>query len=268
VSSYELGIIGGGRMAEAIIRGLIDSVICSRNTMVISDPDPHRRQSLSNDLRLVCVPDNRIPAACQCVLLAVESRVMKQVLEEIAPIVGEEALVISIAPGISTQFIDKALGRRGHIVRIAPNAPVLARAGMSALFAGPRATGEDLKRAGKIFATCGRTVVVDEKLASAVDGVSCCGPAYLFYLAEAMIQAGVAEGIDRETAKRLTEQACLGAATVLSKSDERADILRMRATGPGTPAQQATTALDADGVKESLVSAVRAAAAKSREFEE
>ncbi len=127
-------------MAEAIVRGLIDSVVCSRNTMVISDPDPTRRQSLSNNLRLVCVPDNRIPAACQCVLLAVETRVMKQVLEEIAPIVAEEALVISIAPDISTQFLDEALGRRGHIVRAVPNTPVLVGAGMSALCAGPRAT--------------------------------------------------------------------------------------------------------------------------------
>ena len=82
MSGYELGIIGGGRMAEAIIRGLIDSVVCSRNTMVISDPDSGRRMSLSNNLRLVCVPDNRIPAACKCVLLAVETRVMKEVLEE------------------------------------------------------------------------------------------------------------------------------------------------------------------------------------------
>jgi len=267
VSSYELGIIGGGRMAEAIIRGLIDSVICSRHTMVISDPDSTRRQSLSNDLRLVCVPNNRIPASCQCVLLAVETRVMKHVLEEIAPIVPEEALVISIAPDISTRFLDKALGQRGHLVRVIPNTPLLVGAGMSALCTGPRATPADLKRAGRIFGTCGRTVIVDEKLAGAVEAVSRCGPAYLFYLAEAMAQAGVTEGLDWETAKILTEQACLGAATMLSRSDERPGILRMRATNPGSSTQQATSALDADGVKESLVSAVRAAAARSRELE-
>lgn len=268
MAGYELGIIGGGRMAEAIIRSLIDSVICSRHTMVISDPDPTRRQSLSNNLRLVCVPDNRIPASCQCVLLAVESRVMAEVLEEIAPIVREDALVISIAPDISTQYLDKALGQRGRIVRVVPNTPVLVRAGMSALCAGPRARPEDLRRAGRIFSACGRTAIVDEKLASAVEAVSRCGPAYLFYLAEAMIQAGVTEGLDRETAKTLTEQACLGAATMLSQGDERPEVLRMRATDPAGTTQQATTALDADGVKEALVSAVRAAAAKSRELEE
>jgi pyrroline-5-carboxylate reductase len=268
VAGYEFGIIGGGRMAEAIIRGLIDSVICSRNTMVISDPDSTRRQSLSNDLRLVCVPNNRIPGSCQCVLLAVETRVMKQVLEEIAPIVREDALVISIAPDISTQLMDKALGQRGHIVRVVPNTPVLVGAGMSALCAGPRATGKDLKQAGRILSTCGKTAIVDEKLAGAVEAISRCGPAYLFYLAEAMIQAGVTEGLDRETANTLTEQTCLGAAKMLSESDERPAILRMRATAPGGPTQQATATLDADGVKESLVSAVRAAAAKSRELQE
>ena len=267
MAGYELGIIGGGRMAEAIIRSLIDSVICSRNTMVISDPDSSRRQSLSNDLRLVCVPDNRIPGSCQCVLLAVEARVMKQVLEEISPIIRDDALVISIAPGINTEFLDEALGRRGHIVRVIPNTPVLIRAGMSAVCAGPRASSEDLKRTRRIFATCGKTAIVDEKLAGAVEAVSRCGPAYLFYLAEAMIQAGVTEGLDRETAKTLTEQACLGAAQMLSESDERPEILRMRATSPEGTTQQAMTALDADGVRESLVSAVRAAAGKSRELE-
>ena len=236
--------------------------------MVISDPDSSRRMSLSNDLRLICVPDNRIPAACKCVLLAVETRVMKEVLEEIAPIVREEALVISIATDISTQFLDEALGRRGHIVRVVPNTPVLAGAGMSALCAGPRARPEDLKRAQRIFATCGKTVIVNEKMVSAVTAVSRCGPAYLFYLAEAMIQAGVTEGLDRETAKTLTEQVCMGAAKMLSKSTERPAVLRMRATSPGGATQQAVAALDADGVKESLVSAVRAAAAKSRELEE
>jgi len=255
-------------MGEAIIRALIDSVICSRNTMVISDPDSSRRMSLSNDLRLICVPDNRIPASCQCVLLAVETRVVKQVLEEIAPIVREDALIISIAPDISTQFLDEALGRRGRIVRVILNTPVLVGAGMSALCAGPRAGSEDLNRAQRIFSACGKTVIVDEKLACAVEAVSRCGPAYLFYLAEAMIQAGVTEGLDWETAKTLTEQACLGAAKMLSESDERPVVLRMQATSPGGSTQQAISALDTDGVKESLVSAVRAAAAKSREFKE
>ncbi|MCP4378354.1 MAG: pyrroline-5-carboxylate reductase [bacterium] len=268
MAGYDFGIIGGGRMSEAIVRALIDSVICSRHTMVISDPDSNRRTSLSNDLRLVCVPDNRIPARCQCILLAVESRIMGQVLEEIAPFVSGDTLVISIAPDISTEFMDKALGMRGHIVRAIPNAPLLVRAGMTAVCAGPRATSSDIKHAQRIFSACGRTVIVDEKLAGAVESVSRCGPAYLFYLAEAMIQAGVTEGLDRETAKTLTEQACLGAAKMLSESTERPDILRMQTTRPGGPTQQAISSLDTDSVRESLVSAVRAAADKSRNIEE
>jgi pyrroline-5-carboxylate reductase len=193
---------------------------------------------------------------------------MTDVLEEIAPIVAEEALVISMAPDISTQFLDEALGQRGRIVRVVTNTPLLVRAGMSAVCAGPRARPEDFKRAQKIFGTCGKTAIVDEKLAGAVEAVSRCGPAYLFYLAEAMIQAGVTEGLDRETAKTLTEQACVGAAKMLWESDERPAVLRMRATSPGGATQQAMTALDADGVKESLVSAIRAAAAESRKIEE
>ena len=267
MAGYELGIIGGGRMGEAIIRSLIDAVVCSRQAMVISDPDSRRRMSMANDLRLICVPDNKIPAACRQVLLAVESRVMPAVLEEIAPVVSEDTLIISIAPDISTQFIDDALGGLGRIVRVAPNAPVLTGAGMSAICAGPRAEESDLKRARKIFAACGKTAVVDEKFIGAAEAISSCGPAYLFYLAEAMIQAGTDEGLDPEIAKLLTEQTFIGAAKMLAESTERPEILRMRTTSPGSAAQRAAATLDAGGVSAAFVSAVRSAAEKSRELE-
>jgi len=247
-------------MAEAIIHGLIDSIVLSRNIMVISDPDPSRRQHLANEMRLVCVPDNRTPARCSCVLLAVKPQVMGKVLDQIAPTVRTDALVISVAAGITTQFLDERLGQRGHIVRVLPNTPALIGAGMSALCAGPRADGSDLKRAEKIFAACGKTVTVDEAMMDAVAAVSQSGPAYLLYLVEAMIQAGVSEGLTREIAESLAAQTCLGTAKLLTQSTERPDVLRMQLTRPGSATERATDALDAAGVKNSLISAVRTAA--------
>jgi len=260
MAGYELGIIGGGRMAEAIIHGLIDSIVLSRNIIVISDPDPARRQHLANEMRLVCVPQNTTPAACPCVLLTVKPRVMGKVLREIAPTVRKDALVISIAAGVTTQFLDEGLGRRGHIVRVMPNTPILIGAGMSVLCAGPRADEHDLKHAEKIFAACGKTVIVDEGMMDAAAAVSESGPAYLIYLVEAMIQAGINEGLTWEIARALAIQTCFGAAKLLSESKERPDVLRMQLTEPGSPTQRATETLDAAGVKESLIAAVRAAA--------
>jgi pyrroline-5-carboxylate reductase len=138
--------------------------------------------------------------------------------------------------------------------------------GMSALAKGPRATGEDLLWAQKLFASCGRTVVVSEDQLDAVTAVSGSGPAYLFYLAEAMIEAGVAEGLPASTALALAAQTCLGAGRLLLESGEGPEALRARVTSPNGTTQRAIETMDAAGVKPALVEAIRAAAARSREL--
>ena len=137
---------------------------------------------------------------------------------------------------------------------------------MSALAAGPRATAGDVDWAEKLFASCGRTVRVEETLMDAVTAVSGSGPAYLFYLVEAMIEAGAAEGLPRETAATLAAQACLGAARMVLESGESPQTLRARVTSPGGTTQRAIETMESAGVKDALVQAIRAAAARSREL--
>jgi len=266
MADYQLGVIGGGNMAEALLRGVIGSVILARNTIVVSDPAVERRRHLSNTLRLMCVPQNAVPGGCPHVLLAVKPQVMPAVLDELAPVVGDDALVISIAAGITTRFVDERLKGRGRIVRVMPNTPMLAGEGMSALCAGARAADEDLHWAERLFATGGRTVVVDEDMMDAVTAVSGSGPAYLFYLIEAMIAAGVAEGLPQETAAVLAAQTCLGASRLLADSGERPEVLRARVTSPGGTTQRAIETMDSAGVKASLIAAIRAAAERSGEL--
>jgi pyrroline-5-carboxylate reductase len=265
MSDYELGIIGSGNMAQAIVRGVIAAGLVPAGRIVASDVAPQQRDRMAA-LGVAAVEDNAAPAACPRVLLAVKPQMMRPVLEAAAPKLAREALVISIAAGITTASLSAWLGGRGRIIRVMPNTPMLVGAGMSALSAGPRATEGDMLWAEKLFASCGRTTRVGEELLDAVTAVSGSGPAYLFYLAEAMIAAGVAEGLPEGTARTLAAQTCVGASKLLIESPEPPETLRARVTSPGGTTQRAIETLDAAGVKAALVQAIRAAAARSREL--
>jgi pyrroline-5-carboxylate reductase len=137
---------------------------------------------------------------------------------------------------------------------------------MSAVAAGPRAAEDELRWTEQLFASCGRVVRVAEPMIDAVTAVSGSGPAYFFYLAEAMIAAGVAEGLPAETAALLARQTAVGAAKLLSESGEAPETLRARVTSPNGTTQRAIETMDAAGVKAALVHAIRAAAERSREL--
>lgn len=252
-------------MGEALVRGVVAAGVIKPGKIVVSDPVAERRQAMSR-IGVCAVEDNLTPAACPQVLLAVKPQVMGEVLEEIAAAVAADAVVTSIAAGVSTSLIDRKLGGKGRIVRVMPNTPMLVGAGMSAISAGPRAGDSELARAQKLFGASGQTVLVDESMIDAVTAVSGSGPAYFFYLIEAMIEAGVAEGLEAGAAGKLAAQTCAGAAKLLEETGEAPQALRARVTSPGGTTERAIETMDAAGVKEALVKAVRAAAARSREM--
>jgi len=266
MAEYQFGVIGAGNMAEALLRGVIRSNVMSHNSIVASDPLFDRRQHMTMQLGVTSVADNLTPAACSRVLLAVKPQVMPDLLGEISPAVRDDTMIISIAAGITTSFIDARLGGCGRIVRVMPNTAMLVGAGLAAVAAGPRSTGEDVTWTEKLFAACGNTCQVPEELMDAVTAVSGSGPAYFFYLIEAMIAAGVAEGLDPETAASLARHTCLGAARLLIETGEPPEGLRARVTSPGGTTQRAIETLEAAGVKDAFVRAVRAAAGRSREL--
>jgi len=263
---YELGIVGAGNMAEAIVRGIAAGRVLPIEAVVCSDPLKSRREHLSRTVGVACVEDNTLPASCPRVLLAVKPQVMGTVLEGIASAVGKDALVISIAAGIKTSFIDEKLAGAGRIVRVMPNTPMLVGAGISAIAPGPRADKQDVDWTETLFAACGKTVGVGEEMMDAVTAVSGSGPAYFFYLIEAMIQAGLAEGLTEQVAAELAIETCRGAAQLLARTHETPQTLRARVTSPGGTTQRAIETLETAGVKQILIQAVRAAAARSREL--
>ena len=266
MSEYELGVVGAGNMAEALLRGVIRSNVLPHSAAIASDPVFDRRQHITRTVGVSVVEDNAVPAACPRIVLAVKPQVMGEVLDGIASVVAADAVVVSIAAGIHTRFIDEKLGGKGRIVRVMPNTPMLVGEGISAVAAGPRATADDVNWTQKLFAASGQAVVVDEAMMDAVTAVSGSGPAYFFYLIEAMVAAGTAEGLSEEVAAKLAVQTCAGAAALLAKTGEDPATLRTKVTSPGGTTQRAVETLDAAGVKDSLISAVRAAAARSREL--
>ncbi len=264
---YKLGVLGCGNMAEGIIRGIIRSKFLPAGSIVASDPLAQRRDVLAA-AGIATTDDNTLPAACPCVLLAVKPQKMAEVLGGLASALRPDALVISIAAGITTAAIDRMLGGRGRIVRVMPNTPALVAAGAAAGAAGPRATSADLRFACDLLGVCGLTVEVQEPMLDAVTAISGSGPAYFFYLVEAMIDAGVAEGLPQEVARALAVQTCVGAGKLMSEStpSDTPQVLRARVTSPNGTTQRAIETLDAGGAKDLLIRAIRAAAARSREL--
>ena len=263
---YELGVIGAGNMAEAILRAEVRSGFLSSAEIVVSDIRQERRQKLSSELGVGWAPDNLVSARCPRVLLSVKPQQLDEVLVEIAECVGADALVISICAGVTTAHIDGLLGGRGHIVRVMPNTPMLVGAGMSAIAPGPRANDDDVQWTERLFASSGKTVPVDESMMDTVTGVSGTGPAYFFYLIEAMIEAGMADGLSYEFAYQLSVQTCAGAARLLADTNERPEELRRRVTSPNGTTQRAVELLDGAGTKDVWIRAIRAATQRSREL--
>lgn len=253
-------------MAEALLRGVISANLIGHNAVVASDPQFSRRQHFTRELGITTESDNTIAAKCPRIILAVKPQMMAEVLEGIAEAVHPDATIISIAAGIRSQFIFEELGGKGRIVRVMPNTPMLVGAGLSAVAAGPGAKEADLAWAEKLFAACGKTVRIPEELIDAVIAVSGSGPAYFFYLIEAMIAAGVAEGLDRDMAMALAIQTCHGAGELLVRSGEPPEVLRARVTSPGGTTQAAIESMESSGVRDALITAFRRAAERSREL--
>jgi pyrroline-5-carboxylate reductase len=265
--TFELGVIGGGNMARAIVSSALASGFLQAGHIVVSDPLAERRAELADSLGIASVQDNRAAGRSRRVILAVKPQVMGEVLSGgLAEVISDETLVISIAAGVSSAFLDKKLSRRGRIVRVMPNTPIMVGAGASAISPGPRAKKDDTLWTRKLFEAGGVVVEVEEKLIDAVVAVSGSGPAYFFYLMEAMIQAGLAEGLDRETATRLAGATCSGAGRLQSCTGLDPAELRRQVTSPGGTTQRAIELLNAAGVNKSLVQAFRACADRSREL--
>lgn len=267
--TYELGILGAGNMAEAIARGIIRAGVLAPGQMIASDVSPLRRELFSGQLGIRAIEDNReVASQSSVLLLSVKPQMMVGVLEGIGPVARPDALIVSIAAGISTRFIESHLGTGTpwRVIRTMPNTPMLVGEGMAAISRGSHATADDARRARRLFEAAADVIDVPEDQLDAVTAVSGSGPAYFFYLVEQMIQAAVELGISPEHARQLSVKTALGAAKMLSSSQESAQELRRRVTSPGGTTQAAIAHLESGDAPATIIGAIRAARDRGREL--
>ena len=266
---YELGIIGAGNMAEAITRGVIRAGLLKPGQIIAADVAPARRGLFSGDIGVRAVEANEDAAReARVLLLSVKPQQMAQALGGIGAVLDPSALVVSIAAGITTSSIERYLGggRNWRVVRAMPNTPMLVGEGMTAIARGAHATADDLGAARRVFESAGAVIDADEAMLDAVTALSGSGPAYVFYLAEHMIAAGVEMGFPPEQARLLALRTVAGAAKMLATSQDSPQELRRKVTSPGGTTQAAITHLEHAQFGRALVDAIRAAERRGREL--
>ncbi len=237
----ELGFIGAGNMAGALIRGLLTSGVYRRESLIVFDRNETVLKERTGAHAIRAGGSNReVVRESPVVVLSVKPQNMREVLEEIRPDVRDDHLLISIAAGIPLRVIRDILGRDIPMVRVMPNTPALVLQGMSALAPNETAGPDHVALTANIFDAVGQTVVVAESKMDAVTALSGSGPGYLFRMMECLVEAGVGVGLDRETAKCLVVQTFAGAARLAQESKEPLSRLREMVTSPGGPPRQAS----------------------------
>lgn len=259
--SVRLQCLGGGKMGEAIVQGLLSSGWALAEEILVVEALPARREELSERYPGLNVGENSELGAD--VLLAVKPQDVATALSAFAPPIPR---LLSIAAGVRIEVLQSLLGRECRVLRAMPNTPALLGAGMAALAAGPGAAEDDLAWAKGILSAVGKVVVVEEELLDAVTGVSGSGPAYLFLVAEAMIAAGVEAGLEPEVADTLTRQTLLGSAMLLAEGEDTPEQLRVNVTSPGGTTAEALKVFEERDLRDIFREAILAATERSKEL--
>lgn len=261
--------VGAGNMAEALVRGLLASGSVAAHDITISN---RRREKTDRNAErwgvraaadnLACVRDADV------VMLCVKPQVMRAVLEQVGREIRPDALVISVAAGVSAQSIEAYMAPGQRVVRSMPNTGAIVRQSATAIAPGTSATEHDLAVAREIFDQVGRTVTVEEHHLDAVTGLSGSGPAYIFLIIDALADASVKVGLSRDIGLELAAQTVLGSAQVLLQTGEHPGRLKDQVTSPGGTAIAGLHTLEAGGLRTTLINAVENATRRSRELGE
>ena len=265
--STRIGFIGAGRMAEALLKGMLMSGVVARKDIMISDAISERMEHLEGEYG-VQVGKNNVDVAMQAatLFLTVKPQNIEQVLAEISSAVKADTLVVSIAAGITTEYIESFLDKRVRVIRLMPNTPCLVGEGITGLSLGINGTETEVEEVKMLAGGMSKILWVDEKMMDAITGFSGSGPAYVYLLIEAFADGGVMAGFSREASILLAAQTFLGAAKMVLESDEHPGRLRDMVTSPGGTAIAGIYALEKAGVRAALMTAVQEATKRSREL--
>lgn len=266
-SIKRIAFIGGGNMAEAMIRGIIRGGICDPKKILVSDISPDRLKFLKEKYGIDARSSN-IEAfkISDLIVLSIRPIVVDSVLSEIRDLSDPSKLIISIVTGIPISRIAEGLGRKARVIRAVPNLPVLVGEGLTAISPGKGVTDEDIERISALFNSVGRSVVLDERFLDAVTGLAGSGPAFAFLVIEAMADGGVKMGLPRDTAMLLAAQTLLGSARMVVETGEHPGSLKDRVASPGGTTIAGLHRLEKEGVRGAIISAIEAATIRAGEL--
>lgn len=264
--SGRIGILGGGNMGSALIKGLLASQTARADQLVVLEKDPDLAQQLSISLALEVVDSPDALGQVDLLIIAVKPQDLVKALKPASGSLNKEGLVISLAAGVKISTVAECLSADAPIIRAMPNTPALVLKGATAIAPGPNVKEEHLAIAREVFSAVGEVVEVKEALMNAVTGLSGSGPAYVFQFVEGLADAGVAQGLDRPTAFALAVQTVLGSAELLKSSGEHPGVLTDQVASPGGTTIAGLHVLEIKGFKGILMEAIAAATQRGREL--
>lgn len=259
--TYELAVVGGGNMGAALLAGMLESGVVDAGEVAVVEPSTVRRDELATTFPDVAVVAE-VPA-CRSAVIAVKPPDAPAVAAAVAA--AGATRLLSVAAGVTTATLHAAVGDAVAVVRSMPNTPALVGEGVTAIAGGPGATDADLAWAEGILGGVGLVVRVTEAQLDAVTGLTGSGPAYVFLVAEALMDAGVAAGLPRATSEQMVAQLLVGSAKLLAERGDPA-ALRAMVTSPAGTTAAGVAVLEERAVRAALIAAVRAATARSREL--
>lgn len=265
----KIGFIGSGAMAEALVKGLINSGKYLAEDICCSDILEARREFLSTTYGVAAHKDNtKVAESADIVILAVKPDKVREVVLEIRDVIDSEKLLISIAAGVSTSAIETWAGKDIPVVRVMPNTPCVIGKGISAVAPGKHSKEVHLETAQDIFTAVGETVKVSESLMNAVTGVSGSGPAYIYLVIEAMIDAAVTVGLPRAVAADLVLKTLTGSAEMVLQTGHHPAVLKAQVVSPGGTTAAGLNELEAGKIRAIFTAAVKAAVNRAGEIGE
>ncbi|NMH98020.1 pyrroline-5-carboxylate reductase [Pseudonocardia acidicola] len=260
-----IAVLGAGKIGEALLAGLL-AAGRSVDDLTFTERHPERAADLTSRLGVAAADVTTAAAKAEAVVVAVKPQDIAPVLAELKSAIRPGTLVVSLCAGLPTALFEGGLPEGTPVVRVMPNTPMLVGEAMSAISAGTHATDEHLATVEEMLGAVGRVVRVPESQQDAVTALSGSGPAYFFYLVEAMIDAGILLGLPRAVAADLIVQSAFGAARMLRESADHPVILREAVTSPAGTTIAAIRELERHGVRAALIDAIEAARDRSVEL--
>lgn len=264
---YQIGFIGSGNMAIAMLKGLLNSNLVPSQEILMSNPSQIKVDQFVKDYQINGTTSNQeVANSCKIVILAVKPYLYLDIIDEIKTSIQVDTIIVSIAAGITIKAIEEQFEQSIKLVRTMPNTPAQVCEGMSAIIPNANIDESELNQVIAIFNSIGKCEVVSESLIDSVIAVSGSSPAYVYMMIEAMADAAVLQGMSRNLAYQFAAQAVLGAAKMVVETGLHPGVLKDQVCSPGGTTIEAVSKLEETGFRSSIMSAMATCADKSRQM--